>query len=75
MDLMFPPGTAFHYNRQSDLLAAVLTRRAGRSLKDLFFERIAAPIGITPETMDWKAFARDRGIDLNGGAVIPRAES
>lgn len=68
---MFPPGEAFHYSAQSDLLAAILTRLAGRPLEDLFFERIGEPIGITRETMDWKVWTQDRGIDLNGGSGRP----
>jgi hypothetical protein len=68
---MFAPGEALHDSAHSDLLAAILTRLAGRPLEDLFFERIGDPIGIARETMDWKVWTQDRGIDLNGGSGRP----
>ena len=68
---MFPPGSAFHYSPQGDLLAAILTRLAGRALRELFLERIAAPIGVGPESMDWRSLGQDRGLELNGGSGRP----
>jgi len=65
------PGAAFHYNKQTDVLAAILTRIAGRSLEELFFERVGDRIGITRNDMDWLHALEENGIPVNGGAGMP----
>lgn len=70
-DPQFEPGQKFRYSRQSDLLAAILTRLAGQSLEQLFFERIARPIGINDQDLAWGELARVDGLTINGGAGVP----
>ena len=71
IDPMYPPGAAFHYSSQSDLLSSLLTKIAGRSLESLFFERIATPVGITREDMDWGELTEVAGVPVNGGSGFP----
>lgn len=66
----YAPGEALHYSHESDLLAAILTRLAGRPLADLFFERIGEAIGLTPDTMFWGTFDGPDG-PVHGGAGRP----
>jgi CubicO group peptidase (beta-lactamase class C family) len=67
----YAPGEAFHYSRQSDVLAYVLTMAGEESLESLFERRVASVIGITPEQMEWKDNTEVNGITLNGGAGMP----
>lgn len=70
---LHPVGAAFHYNRQSDLLAALLTLRAERPLSELFREKIAEPLGISSEDMQWESFGEIKGIPVYGGSGTPGA--
>ncbi len=67
-DPLYQPGKAFQYSAQSDLLASILTTIGGRSLEDLFFDRIGKTIGITRAQMDWGELTEQHGIAVNGGA-------
>jgi len=69
----FAPGEALHYGRESDLLAAILTRAADQPLETLFFDRIGEPIGITPDDMSWTAFDSIDGLPVHGGSGAPGA--
>ncbi|MDD2380456.1 MAG: serine hydrolase [Mariniphaga sp.] len=69
----YAPGEAFHYSRQSDVLARVLTMAGKESLGSLFERRVASVIGITPEQMEWKDKGQVNGITLNGGAGMPES--
>jgi CubicO group peptidase (beta-lactamase class C family) len=69
----YAPGEAFHYSRQSDVLARVLTMAGEEALESLFQRRVASVIGITPEQMDWKNTGKVNGITLNGGAGMPES--
>lgn len=68
---LYAPGTAFNYSRESDLLAALVTRVEGRSLEALFRDRIGNHIGITPDDMTWESFGKDGAVDLFGGSGTP----
>lgn len=50
---LFAPGEEFHYGWESYLLALLLTRVAGESLRDLFRRRIAEPIGLDDHSWHW----------------------
>jgi len=67
----YPPGTAFHYSMQSDLLAYILTKIAGEPLSELFKRRIADPIGMDPAGWEWKSVNTRDGLAVNGGAGMP----
>ncbi|MFW5831169.1 MAG: serine hydrolase domain-containing protein, partial [Prolixibacteraceae bacterium] len=67
----YTPGEAFHYSRQSDVLAYVLTMAGEESLENLFKRRVASVIGITQEQMEWKENGEANGLTLNGGAGMP----
>jgi CubicO group peptidase (beta-lactamase class C family) len=69
----YAPGEAFHYSRQSDVLARVLTMAGKESLADLFERRVASVIGITAGQMEWKDYGMVNGIKLNGGAGMPES--
>lgn len=60
---LHPPGAAFHYGKQQDLLAVALTHLAGEPLRDLFMRRIGAPIGIADTEVAWGP------LDLPGEAI------
>ncbi len=56
--LLFAPGTRWHYSDAGpNWLAECLTRAYGRDLDALFFERIAAPLGITRRDLVWRPHA------------------
>lgn len=63
----FPPGAAFQYSNQSDLLALILTRIAGESLRSLFQRRIGDPIGLRPGDWEWRTQCVMDGVEINGG--------
>lgn len=45
--LLFPPGTSFHYSSfDTTLIAAVMTRAAGRSYPELLSQLVSAPLGL-----------------------------
>jgi CubicO group peptidase (beta-lactamase class C family) len=50
---LFAPGERFHYSWDPYLLALLLTRVAGESLRDLFRRRVAEPIGLDPASWEW----------------------
>ena len=63
---IFAPGTRFHYGWGPYLLALVLTKVAGESLRDLFRRRIAELIGLDPAAWawgDWGSFDRLTGLE------------
>ena len=66
-----PPGAAFHYSPQSDLLAAILTSIAGESLEDLFMRRIGRVIGLNEDNFRWGSKGTFDGKTLNGGSGYP----
>ncbi len=69
---MYQPGDAFHYSRQSDVLAYILTNIANESLHDIFKRRIADKIGIKDEEMGWFVFATNQNdVAVNGGSGAP----
>lgn len=68
---MFAPGAAYHYNAQSDLLAAFLTRTAREPLQDLFRRRVGEVIGLTDVDFSWNSARTLDGIRLNGGSGMP----
>jgi CubicO group peptidase (beta-lactamase class C family) len=47
LPLAFQPGTGWLYETGMDLLGMLLMRATGRSLSDLFAERITGPLGMT----------------------------
>lgn len=62
---LFAPGEKFHYWWESYLLALLLTKVAGKSLRDLFRRRIAEPIGLDAAAWqwgDWGPFDRLTGL-------------
>ena len=69
----YEAGTACAYHDHDVfLLGSILTRLAGRPLKDLFQRGIAGPIGMTK--WDWGVSGRlDNGIALNNAAGTPSA--
>ena len=69
----YKPGAAFQYSRQTDLLAAILTRIAGESLESLFMRRIGNEIGLTKDQFEWKSDRQLNGVMLNGGAGFPES--
>ncbi len=53
--LLFAPGTKWHYSDGGpNWLAECLTLIYERDLNDVIFERVFAPIGITPEDIVWR---------------------
>ena len=53
--LLFRPGTKWHYSDAGpNWLAECLTLRYRRDLRDVMFEKVFAPIGITPEDLTWR---------------------
>ena len=69
--LLFRPGTRWHYSDGGpNWLADVLTVSYGRDLRDVMFERVFAPIGITPADVTW----RDNGYREHTIAGVPRRE-
>ena len=74
---LFQPGKAFRYHDPAiHMLGYILTKVSGRSLADIFRERIADPIGIT--NWDWDDYGtRDglNGVVLNNPAGTPYAKT
>lgn len=64
---LYKPGSAFQYSRQSDLLAAILTRIAKEPLESLFMRRIGNEIGLTKDHFEWTSARTLDGMTLNGG--------
>lgn len=69
--LLFRPGTKWHYSDAGpNWLADCLTVLYRRDLRDLMFERVFTPIGITPDNLTWRANSyRDERLD-----GVPRRE-
>jgi CubicO group peptidase (beta-lactamase class C family) len=73
---LFAPGEKFHYSWEPYLLALLLTKIAGESLRDLFRRRIAEPIGLAPAAWrwgDWGPFDHLtglRGVAVCGGSGL-----
>ncbi len=54
-DLLFAPGTKWHYSDAGpNWLAECLTLVYGRDLNELMFERIFTPLGIKPTDIRWR---------------------
>ncbi len=64
---LFAPDEAFHYSDQSDLLAWILTRIAGESLRSLFQRRIGDRIGLRADEWEWRTQGMEDGVEVNGG--------
>ena len=62
------PGEALHYNATTNLLNLLMTKAAGRDLKELFRDRIARPIGIPDDTWDWEVAHQVDGLNVYNGA-------
>lgn len=69
---MYKPGEKFHYSKQADTLAFILSEIAKESLSDLFTRRIAKPIGMD-KAMDWKSYTTSSGKKVTGGSGHPEA--
>jgi CubicO group peptidase (beta-lactamase class C family) len=65
---LYPPGAAFDYSSQADLLAVLLTAAAGEPLHDLFMRRVGTPIGLDDGEFRWGVQALPGPIAINGGA-------
>ncbi len=66
------PGTHYHYGHaQPNALAYICTKAAGKTMKDLFTERIAGPIQMNPEMWSWGSEKHPDGTEVNGGAGRP----
>lgn len=64
-----PAGSKFAYwDSAMNLLGHVLTQIAGKSMEQLFKERIAEPIGMDQDNWDWKDWEEIKGLVVNGGA-------
>ncbi len=70
---LYQPGEKFRYSREPDLMAAILTRSAGRSLKDLFLERIGHKIGMDGDEFVWGVQTTAGGVEINGGTGRPES--
>jgi len=56
--LLFAPGTKWAYSDSGpNWLAECLTLRYGRDLRDVLFERVFAPVGISPDDLTWRTNA------------------
>ena len=65
-DLLFVPGTQWHYSDGGpNWLAECLTLVYGRDLNDVMFERVFTPIGIRKEDIRWR-FNQYRPREING---------
>ncbi|HWB03030.1 MAG TPA: serine hydrolase [Verrucomicrobiales bacterium] len=54
-DLLFVPGTKWHYsNGGPNWLAECLTLTYGRDLNEVLFERVFTPIGIAAKDLSWR---------------------
>ena len=70
-ELLFRPGTAWHYSDSGpNWLAECLTLAYRRDMKDLLFDRVFTPIGIKPDDLTWRKNAY-RPAEIEG---IPRRE-
>lgn len=67
--LFSPPGSKYAYwDSAMNQFAHVLTRIAGKPLKDYLNEKIARPIGMNPDQWDWGFFRLEDGSVIHGGA-------
>jgi len=65
----FSPGSSFKYcDDAMNQFGNVLTRIAGRTMEDLFRDRIANPIGMNDDKWDWADWGTVDGLVVNGGA-------
>lgn len=65
----FSPGSSFKYcDDAMNEFGNVLTRIAGRTMEDLFRDRIAKPIGMNDDKWDWADWGTVDGLVVNGGA-------
>jgi CubicO group peptidase (beta-lactamase class C family) len=73
---LFHPGKSFKYHDPAiHMLGYILTRVSGRTLRDIFGERIADPIGIT--RWNWPDYGTREGLNgvvLNNPAGTPYAK-
>ena len=81
LPLEFAPGTSWNYSVATDVLGVVIARLEGKSLGDVFAERIFGPLGMADTGFTMPERDRDRLADcwayVPGGApkVIDRAAS
>ena len=61
--LEFAPGTGWNYSVSTDVLGVVVARLAGKSLGEVFAERIFAPLGMSDTSFDLPEAKRDRLAD------------
>ncbi|MDO8541954.1 MAG: serine hydrolase [Opitutaceae bacterium] len=55
VELLFPPGTKWHYSDSGpNWLAECITLAYGRDLNDVMFERVFTPLGIEPADIRWR---------------------
>lgn len=55
VELLFPPGSKWHYSDAGpNWIAECLTLAYGRDLNEVMFERVFTPIGITPADIRWR---------------------
>ncbi len=53
--LLFRPGTRWHYSDAGpNWLAECLTLAYGQDMKELMFDRVFTPLGITPDDLTWR---------------------
>lgn len=65
--LAYEPGTHFAYNSTgSCMLGAIILKRSGQNLKEYLTPRLFEPIGIDPDTFQWRQF-QELGIDGEPG--------
>ncbi len=65
---LFAPGKRYVYGMATDVLGHAITRMAGRTMKELFTERIAEPIGMDPGQWTWGNWGEVDGRLVNGGS-------
>ena len=63
--ILFRPGTMWHYSDAGpNWLADLLTHLYGRDLRDVMFERVFTPVGITPVDLTWRENSyREKALD------------
>ena len=72
------PGSAFYYSYATDVLAHLLERLAGRTLRELLREELLGPLGMTETDFGVAPEARPRLVAMHGlralGEVAPAVE-
>ena len=66
------PGTHYHYNgAQPNALSYICSKVKKQTMKSLFIERIADPIGMPADGWSWGAQQHPDGTEVNGGSGAP----